>query len=1340
MSTTTRSQKGATEDYLVPLICVPAPKGPMVLSFTPSDGILDMACVRIEGQRSELDILGHVRKILKGVCYARVLPDPKVSRFSFDWASGKRTCKASIYFAFMNIQLTEETGEKLKALNPCWIPIEQFTMPVNHILKKIYLAEGISAQIIADWFKHSALRDHLSSPQFEAVLQSPWALTQLQSGEEEDDKRRKLPVGSLRQIQAKGDKGEVFPYEVVKYEMIESGWEQEQFYILTFHFIELDMYDVRIYVPKERSVDVVYEKCWEFAEEVALKEKGELEKENKCFTGSTQLLSLRDFQLLLYLVLVSEWRLQMDAAPEAEKAQYRFFYEKALKREEEEKEKEREEKVKAHEAVFSTVPTLTNGEVEENTVSLKALIDIRAAEDHIGQIAKVFDELKKLREDMALMAQQHRDQLQQFANLQPAQNVFPPAYPASSAACQSVLAPLNMSSSTSSSSLSVTNNLSGSAADPDPVVVVAAAAATSGSAGHSGTVAVVGPSCSFPYIESWINSMRSYFDVLGTLPVTQSSVLGTNVEPTVRGLLEIQVVQAGYKRIDLNKWLKATPVATLKELLIKQYAHPHAAAKARLKLEKLKHSKWTDTMHSLQQYVSGCKVFDKIDLKSGYHQIEVDPADQHKTAFKTRDGLYEFTIMPFGLTNAPATFQSLMDKVIRNHINRFVVVYLDDILIFSKSMEEHMRHLEEVLQILKDAQLHLNLEKSEFGREIVIYLGHRLSAAGLEREATKVEVIRNRPMILREGKAVWHDLHHGSARPFCSRYVRSISQSLVGRQRCSICHCSEAVFAGLDFVVENHRIERIASIPIFSEDTLELGLISGTQVEGSTVGRLWRQRGSCGNNECMYDDESMLMWHFGLGGTVLRCGWYRSYDRSSKCTSAQLVLLLGTERRLRVEARACNLEIGREAAAIVKRTLAVAEASAVAMATSAATSAATSSGFTLGMLDTNSQSISSTTGSGTSQMAGSHFNSLPPHTREQMELQQAERIHLRLEKEFKKATKRENEIRNRRVRLEGREADKAALEGLDDSTLVNTTRILKASIMSMHAYMDNKLDSIHPRQDPECHAQARSQASSFAIAAILGDDRPVSALAWYHTKRYFSSSSTDCCFFISWSSGWSYTTTATCPTSGTTIALVPQNPLKPPMTFSGDKKDEALDTWLRTVQVWVRAERTLVEEEVIIVASYLEGLTTRWLNGLVASKGFSRNMGDWAKTHSLESFMDLAEARWHNPQRAQIATDGLQKLDAKKYKSVHELTSAIERLIVVPGVQYNLQVLLTMFLRCLPTTIKNLLVSEARLEYHNFETFSKKALELEATLGGAQQLPTDGRKKKRPQEWKKKGI
>ncbi|GBG77099.1 hypothetical protein CBR_g23424 [Chara braunii] len=150
----------------------------------------------------------------------------------------------------------------------------------------------------------------------------------------------------------------------------------------------------------------------------------------------------------------------------------------------------------------------------------------------------------------------------------------------------------------------------------------------------------------------------------------------------------------------------------------------------------------------LLDVAGGCKVFSKIDLKSGYHQIEVNPSVQHETAFKTRDGLYEFIIMPFGLTNAPATFECLMDKVLRHQLNRFVVVYLDDILIFSKSMEEHDKHLEEVLQILKEAQLHLNLEKSEFGRDNVIYLGHRLSANGLEPEATNVEVIRKWPQLV----------------------------------------------------------------------------------------------------------------------------------------------------------------------------------------------------------------------------------------------------------------------------------------------------------------------------------------------------------------------------------------------------------------------------------------------------------------------------------------------------------------------------------------------------------------------------------------------------------------
>ncbi|GBG74845.1 hypothetical protein CBR_g19357 [Chara braunii] len=201
----------------------------------------------------------------------------------------------------------------------------------------------------------------------------------------------------------------------------------------------------------------------------------------------------------------------------------------------------------------------------------------------------------------------------------------------------------------------------------------------------------------------------------------------------------------------------------------------------------------------------------------------------------------------------------------------------------------------------------------------------------------------------------------------------------------------------------------------------------------------------------------------------------------------------------------------------------------------------------------------------------------------------------------------------------------------------------------------------------------------------------------------------------------------------------PKTPMKPPLAFSSEKKDEELNTWLRTVPMWVRAKRTMQEEEVIILASYLEGKAAKWLDGIVAKVGFRRRMADWGKTLTLEEFLDMVEARWHNLQHAQTATDAMLKLDQRRYKSVRELTSTVENLIVVPGIRYDDQVLLTMFLRCLHENLRTLLASEARLEYHSFDTFSRKALDLEATLGSVQPTLVDGRKKKSPQEWKKKG-
>ncbi|GBG73149.1 hypothetical protein CBR_g12867 [Chara braunii] len=124
----------------------------------------------------------------------------------------------------------------------------------------------------------------------------------------------------------------------------------------------------------------------------------------------------------------------------------------------------------------------------------------------------------------------------------------------------------------------------------------------------------------------------------------------------------------------------------------------------------------------LLDMVQGCTIFSKVDLKSGYHQIEMAEEDVHKTAFKTRYGTYEYLVMPFGLCNAPRTFQTEMHRIFRPYLDKFMVVYLDDILVFSKTTREHAEHLALVLQSLRDSQYKINKEKSSFGVPSVIYL------------------------------------------------------------------------------------------------------------------------------------------------------------------------------------------------------------------------------------------------------------------------------------------------------------------------------------------------------------------------------------------------------------------------------------------------------------------------------------------------------------------------------------------------------------------------------------------------------------------------------------------
>jgi hypothetical protein len=141
--------------------------------------------------------------------------------------------------------------------------------------------------------------------------------------------------------------------------------------------------------------------------------------------------------------------------------------------------------------------------------------------------------------------------------------------------------------------------------------------------------------------------------------------------------------------------------------------------------------------------MKGVSIFSKIDLRSGYHQLKIRVLDVPKTAFRTRYGLYEYTVMSFGLTNAPTYFMYLMNKVFMEYLDKFVVVFIYDILIFSKMEEEHEKHLRMVLEKLRSNQLYAKFSKCEFWLREVTFLGHVISAGGISVDPSKVKDVLN---------------------------------------------------------------------------------------------------------------------------------------------------------------------------------------------------------------------------------------------------------------------------------------------------------------------------------------------------------------------------------------------------------------------------------------------------------------------------------------------------------------------------------------------------------------------------------------------------------------------